>query len=93
MNALTDTDAPSMRSSMYQSDMVHSIILEASYFATLYQLHATNALGAFTRRLDVFSPDELRAAAGLICFDIYADAQRLLTFAALISQGNVSVTW
>lgn len=93
MNALADTDAPSMRNSMYQSDMAHSIILEASYFATLYQLHAANALGAFTRRLDVFSPSELTAAAGLICFDIYADAQHLLTFAALISQGNVSVTW
>lgn len=92
-NPLADANAPSMLKSMYRSDVVHSITLEASYFETLYQLHAANALGAFTYRLDVFSPTGLRSAAGLISLDIYADAHRLLEFAALISQGNVSVTW
>lgn len=92
-NPLADADAPSMLNSMYRSDVVHSIILEASYFGTLYQLHAANALRAFARRLDVFSPNGLRSAAGLISFDVFADAQRLLEFAALIPQGNVSVTW
>jgi hypothetical protein len=92
-NPLADANAPAMLKSMYRSDVVHSITLEASYFETLYQLHAANALGAFTHRLDVFSPTGLRSAAGLISFEIYADAHHLLEFAALISQGNVSVTW
>jgi hypothetical protein len=92
-NPLADANAPTMLKSMYRSDVVHSITLEASYFETLYQLHAANALGAFTHRLDVFSPVGLRSAAGLISFEIYSNAHRLLEFAALISQGNVSVTW
>jgi hypothetical protein len=92
-NSLANAEAPAMLKSMYRSDVVHSITLEASYFETLYQLHAANALGAFAHRLDVFSPAGLRSAARLISFDIYADAHRLLGFAALISQGNVSVTW
>jgi hypothetical protein len=92
-NPLVDPNAPTMLKSMYRSDVVHSITLEASYFETLYQLHAANALRAFTHRLDVFSPAGLRSAARLISFDMYADAHRLLEFAALISQGNVFVTW
>jgi hypothetical protein len=54
-NPLADAEAPAMLKSMYRSDAVHSITLEASYFETLYQLHAANALRAFTHRLDVFS--------------------------------------
>jgi hypothetical protein len=92
-NPLADAEAPAMLKFMYRSDVVHSITLEASYFETLYQLHAANALGAFAHRLDVFSPAGLRSAAGLISFDIYADAHRLLEFADLISQSNISVTW
>ncbi|KAF2096270.1 hypothetical protein NA57DRAFT_59327 [Rhizodiscina lignyota] len=92
-NPLAETDATSMLHSMYQSDAVHLIILEASYFETLYQIHAASVLGAFTRRLDVFLPNELRSAAGRICFGIYVDAQRLLTLAGLVPQGNVSITW
>jgi hypothetical protein len=92
-NPLAIVDVTRMLKSMYRSDMVHSVILEATYFEFLYQLHAAERLGAFHRRLDVFSPDGLRSAAGLVSFNIYADAQRLLEFAAVTSQGNVSVTW
>jgi hypothetical protein len=92
-NPLTDINASSMLATMYQSDIVHSVILEASYFETLYRLHASNGLGGFDQRRDVFSASSLKVAAGRICFDLFADAQRLLELAGLISQGNLSVTW
>ncbi|KAJ4366802.1 hypothetical protein N0V83_007327 [Neocucurbitaria cava] len=92
-NPLADPDAPSILDSLYRSDVVHSVILEASYFATLYQLHASKVLGAFRSRVDVFSPDGLRSAAGKISHEIFADAHRLLEFASLVPLGDVSVTW
>lgn len=92
-NPLVDVQGSSMLTTMYQSDIVHIVILEASYFETLYRLHASNAMGGFTQRLDVFTPSNLRANAGRVCFDLFADAQRLLEIAGLISQGNLTVTW
>jgi hypothetical protein len=92
-NPLSGKNGLIMLNSMYRSDVVHSVILEASYFGTLYQLHTANAIGDFSLRVDVFSPDNLRTTPGTICLDIYADARRLLEFAAVASQGNVSVTW
>ncbi|KAI9699908.1 MAG: hypothetical protein M1820_006970 [Bogoriella megaspora] len=86
-------DAQNILDDMYRSDVAHAVILEASYFGTLYQLHAGHALGAFTQRQDVFSSDILRAVAGLISIDIYPDAQRLLMMAASILQGNMPVIW
>jgi hypothetical protein len=93
ISSLNRTNVPDMASSLYQSDIAHVIVLEASYFETLFHLHAANALGAFTNRMDVFSPGQLRAAAELISIDIYTDAQRLLAFHALTPPGIVSVTW
>lgn len=92
-NPLSEVDAAGMLSSMYRPDVLLLIELEAAYFETLYQVHAAYALGAFNRRLDVFVPEELKAAAERISPAIYADAQRLLSLAALVPQGNVSVTW
>jgi hypothetical protein len=92
-NPLSGKNGLSMLNSMYRSDVVYAVVLEASYFATLYQLHATNAIGDFSLRADVFSPDNLRTIAGTIYREIYADALRLLEFAAVASQGNVAVTW
>jgi hypothetical protein len=92
-NPLADINSSNMLASMYQSDIVHSVILEASFFETQYRLHAANALGGFTQRLDVFSPSNLKVAGKMICRELTGDAQRLLEFAGLISQGNLSVTW
>ena len=90
---LAETSALSLSGFIYRSDMVHIVILEAAYFGTLYQLHTASAARTFTHRLDVFSQDGLKAAADLVCFDIYVDAQRLLTMATLVPQGNMPVTW
>ncbi|KAF2710271.1 hypothetical protein K504DRAFT_454594 [Pleomassaria siparia CBS 279.74] len=90
---IAGSESSNMLNSMFRSDVAHVIILEASYFGTLYQLHAANALARFTRRLDVFCPDSLRAAAGLVASGVYPDARRLLDFAAMIPQQNSSITW
>jgi hypothetical protein len=92
-NPLSGTNGLSILNSMYRSDVIHSMNLEASYFATLYQLHAANAIGGFSLKADVFSPDNLRTIAGMICSTIYVDARRLLEFAAVATQGTVSVIW
>lgn len=45
-NPLFGVDTPSMIARVYQSDIVHTVILEASYFETLYRLHASKILAA-----------------------------------------------
>jgi hypothetical protein len=92
-NPLAGVDASSILKSMYLSDVMHAIVLEATYFETLYQLHAANALGAFASRLNVFSPDGLRMAGRKTLFELYADAHRFLEFAGLISEKNVPIIW
>lgn len=89
---LAEIGSPSMLS-MYHVDLVHLNILEASYFETLYQIHAAHALEAFNRRIDVFNSENLKLATGKIDSAIFGDAQRLLTLASIVPQGNVSVTW
>lgn len=79
--------------SMYRSDLVHTIILEATYFRTLYQLHAASALGGFTRRIDVFGPMALRSMAAIGTHALHQDARRFLTLIALMPSENTSTTW
>lgn len=92
-NPLTTMEASTMLAEMYQSEILHCVILESSYFETLYRLHASKTLGAFTHRLDVFSNTSLKSASARIHFDIFTDAQKLLQMSGLIPQGNLSVTW
>ncbi|TKA39374.1 hypothetical protein B0A54_10393 [Friedmanniomyces endolithicus] len=79
--------------SMYRSDIVHLIVLEATYFRTLYQLHAVSVLGTFGTKWDVFSGDSLRALAALDMTSCVADARRLLSLSALVAGANISTTW
>ncbi|KAK0319231.1 hypothetical protein LTR82_009648 [Friedmanniomyces endolithicus] len=79
--------------SMYRSDIVHLIVLEATYFRTLYQLHAVSVLCHFGTKKDVFSGDSLRALAALDMTSCVADARRLLSLSALVAGANISTTW
>ncbi|KAK3646833.1 hypothetical protein LTR56_008320 [Elasticomyces elasticus] len=79
--------------SMFRSDVVHLIILEAAYFRTLYQLHAARLLGGLGSRLDTLSSDSLRAIVKLDDGYCYVDAKRLLELCALVSGTHISTTW
>ncbi|KAK4960415.1 hypothetical protein LTR10_003310 [Elasticomyces elasticus] len=79
--------------SMFRSDVVHLIILEAAYFRTLYQLHAARLLGGLGSRLDTLSSDSLRAIVELDDGYCYTDARRLLELCALVSGTHISTTW
>ncbi|KAK4898132.1 hypothetical protein LTR27_004139 [Elasticomyces elasticus] len=79
--------------SMFRSDVVHLIILEAAYFRTLYQLHAARLLGGLASRPNTLSSDSLRAIVELDDGYCYTDARRLLELCALVSGTHISTTW
>ncbi|KAK5719775.1 hypothetical protein LTR17_015146 [Elasticomyces elasticus] len=87
-------DVQRLYTSMYRSDLVHMIVLEATYFRTLYQLHAAAAMRGFGSKWDVFQAGSLRAVAGVDMGGcIVGDARRLLELAGLVEGGDVSTTW
>ena len=92
-NPLSGPDAMTMLGSMYISDVIHSITLEASYFGTLYQIHAVNSMGVFSPRVDAFSPETMKSGVGNFCSEVYTDAQKLLEFAGMISFDIDSFIW
>ena len=92
-NPLANLDASDVLKSMYRSDIVLSIILEASYFRTLYQLHATWSLTNFGEKVDIFSPESLGSMMRMGRASYHADAVRLLRLMVLTPQGDVSTTW
>lgn len=92
-NALAHLDANDIARSLYRSEIVLCVVLEAAYFRTLYQLHSVRALNGYRERTDVFSPGALRLvmrAQHVSCSD---DARRLLRLTAMMPQGNLSTTW
>jgi hypothetical protein len=64
------------------SDLLHMIVLEASYFRTLYQLEAASQTGRFTYRQDMFSHSALRSQRHSQQSVVYEDACRLLSLLA-----------
>jgi hypothetical protein len=64
------------------SDLLHLVMLEASYFRTVYQLQASQQIGRFTHRQDMFSHIALRAQRYSQQSVVYEDACRLLSLLA-----------
>jgi hypothetical protein len=73
LNAVTDLQG---------SDLLHLVMLEASCFRTVYQLEASQQIGRFTHRQDMFSHIALRAQRHSQQSGIYEDACRLLSLLA-----------
>lgn len=92
-NALSKLNAKDVLKEMYRSDIIHSVVLEAAYFRTLYQLRATNALAGFGTRIDVFAPKALQSMVELGTAPCHGDAKRFLKLVVLMPQGNLSTTW
>ena len=92
-NPLSRIDGCDMVRSMYRSDIVLCVVLEAAYFRMLYQLHACRALGGWREKVDVFSPEALRLVMQLDNRVLVDGARRFLELTVLMPQGNLSVTW
>ena len=92
-NVLPNLDASGLLQSSYRSDIVHLVVLEASYFCTLFHLHASHILGNFTTSTDVLSSVALRALMHTGVHNCVDDAQRFLSLAALLANGIHPVTW
>jgi hypothetical protein len=78
--------------SLYRSGLVHVTILEASYFWSIYRLHAAAILGWHTP-MDVFELKAVLRVAPSVPRLLYQDAERILGMSALGPQGDQAVSW
>ncbi|KAH7077624.1 hypothetical protein BKA63DRAFT_508630 [Paraphoma chrysanthemicola] len=77
---------------LYRSDIVHTISLEASYFATVYRLNAFLALGK-NPKTNPFSPEGLRRMSTMTEHKSYPEAYRLLSLLTIGPRGDVGLYW
>lgn len=77
---------------LYRSDLMHVIAVEASYFATVFRIHAFLQLGK-SPLVNPFSADVLAIMAAQKEHRAYKDAERLLTYLGLIPHGDIAVCW
>jgi len=74
------------------SDLLHLALLEATYFRTVYQLEASQQIGRFTYRQDMFSHVALRSQRHHQDSKVYEDACRLLLLLASLPAGIASLS-
>jgi hypothetical protein len=77
---------------LYRSDIAHTVSLEASYFATIYRLHAFLALDK-NPRINPFALDGLRQMSAKTQHKSYPEARRLLSLLPIGPRGDVGIYW
>jgi hypothetical protein len=77
---------------LYRSDIVHTVGLEATYFATVYRVHAFLALDK-NPRINPFTPDGLRRMSTIKEQKSYPEAKRLLSLLPIAPHGDVGLYW
>ena len=77
---------------LYRSDLMHVLAVEASYFATVFRIHAFLTLGK-NPLINPFSADVLANIAAQKEHGAYKDAERLLSHLTLIPHGDIGVCW
>jgi hypothetical protein len=77
---------------LYRSDLVHVVITEGSYYAALYRIHSSLALG-LGQRINPFDPEGLAAVAALPSHASYKEARRLLSLLSVAPKGDIGVSW
>ncbi|KAF2026187.1 hypothetical protein EK21DRAFT_103440 [Setomelanomma holmii] len=77
---------------LYRSDIAHTVAVEASYFATVYRLHAFLALDK-NPRINPFSLVGLRRMSTLTEHKSYPKAHRLLSLLPIAPRGDVGLYW
>lgn len=92
-NVLSRTDANDIVRSMYRSDIILCVVVEAAYFRAFYQLHAARTLCDWKEKVNVFSPEALQLIMRLDNRPLMDEALRFLRLTVLMPQGNLSTTW
>ena len=77
---------------LYRSDIVHTVSMEAAYFATVFRLHAFIAFDK-NPRINSLSLDGMRRMAEVKQQKSYADAKRLLSLLPISPRGDVGLYW
>lgn len=77
---------------LYRSDLVHVLILEASYFATVFRLQSFLILG-MDSRVNPFSSEALVRLVNQKAHPCYKDAKKFLNLLSVAPQGDIGVSW
>jgi hypothetical protein len=89
---LFNLSPPQLFELLYRSDIVHTVSLEASYFATIYRVHAFLALDK-NPRINPFTLDGLRRMSTIKEQKSYPEAKRLLSLLPIAPHGDVGLYW
>lgn len=77
---------------LYRSDLLHVLTVEASYFATVFRIHAFLALNQ-NPLANPFAAEILARLATRTEQRAFKDAERLLALLALTPHGDIGVCW
>ncbi|KAF1974735.1 hypothetical protein BU23DRAFT_89887 [Bimuria novae-zelandiae CBS 107.79] len=91
-NELFRRDPDQLMQLLYRSDLIHVLSVEASYFATVFRVHAFLALSK-NPLVNPFSADVLAIIAAQKEHGAFKDAERLLTHLTLIPHGDIGICW
>jgi hypothetical protein len=83
---------PQLFELLYRSDIAHTVSLEASYFATVYRLHAFLALDK-NPRINPFALVGLRQMSAKAHHKSYPEARKLLSLLPIGPRGDVGIYW
>ncbi|KAI0579379.1 Fungal specific transcription factor domain-containing protein [Pyrenophora tritici-repentis] len=85
-------DANELFQLLYQSDVVHCVVLESKYFATVYRLHAFMALD-MNAKINPFELEGLSMMSRLKHQSVVREAKRLLSLLSVAPRGNIALYW
>ncbi|KAF2464768.1 uncharacterized protein BDR25DRAFT_241792 [Lindgomyces ingoldianus] len=85
-------EAEQLMQLLYRSDIVHTVSLEASYFATVFRLQTFLALG-MDARVNPFSTEALTKIIGMKEQPCFRDAKRFLSLLSVAPQGDIGLGW
>lgn len=77
---------------LYRSDLIHVLSVEASYFATVFRIHAFLTLDK-DPLINPFSTDALTRLASQTEHAAYEDAERLLLLLSKTPHGDIGICW
>lgn len=89
---LFQSEPSNIQKAIYQADMVHVMILEASYFQMLYRLQASSIIG-WCSDIDVFAPETVAEVAPSVSECCYNNASRILELFETVPHGDTAISW